>query len=206
VTAWLAAVALAGCGGADDPPPAEPGAKRTPAAERPVAAPRVAYDLRKNPGAWPALEGGVLELGGRSATLVPAPERAPAPVRVEAELELPERGRAGVYCGATGLAVGADGGYALYSLAGPGAPERGPSGRLDASGRADPGEPTLLRLVCGPESVGFQINASPLSYVKTPQAAAGSGSDEVGAFGTGPAGQRARFLAFGIGGAPQPGG
>lgn len=204
IGATAAAAALAGCGGDDGgAEPAEQAAKSSPAAGRPVAAPEVAYDLREDPGAWPALEGGVLELDAGRATLVPAPKRSAPPVRVEAELELPERGRAGVFCGAYGLAVGTDGGYAIYRLANAGEPERVLDGRLDASGRADPGEPTLVRLVCGGEAIGFQINASPISYAKT-AGAADAGSSAVGAFGVGPAGARARFLAFGIGSAPQP--
>jgi len=203
--AAAAVAALASCGGGGDAEPAPPAAEPTPAAERPVAAPEVAYDLRRDPGAWPALAGGVLELDAGPATLVPAPRPAPPPVRVEAELELPERGRAGVFCGDYGLAVGADGGYAIYRLAEREAPEPLLDGRLDASGRSDPGEPTLVRLVCGGEAVGFQINASPLSYAKTAAGAATRDpSGTVGAFGVGPSGERARFLAFGIGGAPQP--
>ncbi len=196
--------ALAGCGADGD---ARPRASATPSptrtAERPIAPPTVTYDLTKDPDAWPALRGGVLALRRGPATLVPAPDPGPVPVRVEAEVVLPDRGRAGVFCGPYGLAVGADGGYALYRL-GRGAPDPVFERRLDASGRSDPGEPTLVRLVCVPGALGFQINASPLSYAKNTDAPVES-TDRVGALAVGPGG-RARFNAFGIGEAPRPGG
>ena len=68
-------------------------------------------------------------------------------------------------------------------------------GQVEPGGRSDPGEPTLVRLLCDEGSVGFMINASPIQFARDTTAGDDGDAGRVGAFGIGP-GENARYLAF----------
>ncbi len=201
LTLAAAAAGLAGCGGGGGEPVAS-SPTPTPAASTAAAGqPAVRFDLRRDPDAWPALGGGKLPLRDAVPVLAAAAKPVGPPSRVEAEVVLPSRGRAGVFCGRYGLAVAADGRFALYRLTQDAAPEQVLAGRLEPGGRSDPGEPTLVRLLCAersagrPVSLGFMINASPLRFAEDRDPGGEEQPGRVGAFGLGPGGE-ARYLAF----------
>lgn len=186
----LAAVAAAGCGGGGDGDgPAPPnGDERPPAGadRRPVLDQEESFtDRFTEPGRWspPAVVGdGTLSLradDGQDATTT-APYEAPAGaagVMVEALVRLDGPGRIGLFClGPPGAATA----YLLwYDPAGPvtivrrdGATEtvvgRAP---VDPTSRSDPGEETLLRLLCAQTAdginLGHTVNASPIDTTIT---------------------------------------
>jgi hypothetical protein len=181
---------LAGCGGADAP-------ERS--AATPTPAPGVKLDLRRDADAWPGLPGGKLALG--DPALVDAPEPIGPPSNVVAQLVLPASGRAGVFCGRYGVAVGADGRYGVYRLVEGKSPDEVLKGRVEKGGRSDPGEPWVVRLVCGerngddPVAIGFMINASPIAYAKDDDPSGTEDPGRVGALGIG-SGEDARYLQF----------
>jgi len=178
----LVALVLAGCGAeeAERVKPAGPVATAT--------AGTITLDLRARPEAWPALPGGTLRLPSSQPEKVVLDQAVGPPARVEAEIVLPSRGRAGVHCGQYAFAVAADGTYALYRDTKPVV-----DGRLEPGARSDPGEPTLVRLLCDGRRVGFMVNAGPIQFARDSKRAAPSGI--VGAFGIGPGGD-AKYLAF----------
>jgi len=149
-------------------------------------------DLRKHP--WPGLD-------NNHTKLVPAPIEVGPPSNVQAQLILPSRGRAGVFCGRYGVAAGADGRYGVYRLVEGRAPERVHGGRVEPGGRSDPGEPTVVRLVCGerrkgrPVVIGFMINASPIAFAQDDDPRGAEAPGRVGALRIGPA-RDARYLRF----------
>lgn len=180
----LAAVAALVCAcGADESEP-------TPVAATPTPTPAgaIELDLRRDPDAWPELPGGRLE----PDALVAAPETVGPPSNVQAELILPARGRAGVFCGGYGLVAGADGRYAIHRLADE---KEVLDGRAEAGGRSDPGEPTVLRLVCDGDSIGFMVNASPIAFARDERPAPDARPGQVGVLSIG-AGEDARVLQF----------
>ena len=180
----LAALILAGCGAAERP--AEP---PRPAATAKAGTSAITFDLRGDPNAWPALPGATLPLPSSEPVTAELGAKVGPPARVEAEIVLPARGRAGVFCDAYALAVAADGTYALYRD-----DEPVVEARLEPGARSDPGEPTLVRLLCDGRSVGYMINAGPIQFARDAKPGGGD-AGRVGAFGIGP-GENARYLAF----------
>jgi hypothetical protein len=185
-TATLAVLALAGCGGDDEPPAAErPAGTATPAATRDPAAgsfpdrPQHADDFADRASGWPAAgyrRGAYAVADG--AVLAPWPVRpATRGTLSEATLAPPDGGAAGLLCrasadGGTGYALllGADGRVRLLRFE-DGRASTLKEHRLTPNERADPGEPSLLRLVCGsgapggPVTLAYTVNATPYGYV-----------------------------------------
>lgn len=191
LTLIAAVLAFAGCG-AEEERPAPTRAAATATAKPDTGPPlrSIKFDLRGHPNSWPALPGATLRLPSSDPATAELVYKVGPPTRVEAEIVLPARGRAGVFCGRYAVAVAADGDYALYRDSKPVL-----EGRVEPGGRSDPGEATLVRLLCDEGSIGFMINASPISFARDTAAGDDDRAGRVGAFGIGP-GDDVRYLAF----------
>lgn len=158
--------------------------------------PQFKYDLSERPGGWrsqPAddrssagfVAGGYLLRAVKESLWVAAPPEIEPGNRgsfTEVEMTLVEgAGAAGLFCRGVpgsrtgyGLTIGTDERWAVWRFLN-GERETLDRGRLDATVLSEPGDPNLLRLICGtggegePVTIAFTINATDLAGVRDPK-------------------------------------